>query len=324
MYTQWPHEVSCRKSVQHRLPPDTTNTFGECHPITDFQRNNGCMQDDDFFVEVTAARDPWSDPVIGFNTAAVTQLAEGPIQGDDALETALSLTRVVQSEYQLYGTDGKQTLSNADSRLALSTLRVVLQRQGIEFKPPWRDFPTFRAYWNDNDAWGNWQARREILEALFRPVRTKLEEAEEQGASAELVTSVSPRRETGWPDVDDHIEQLRLRFRTAKTSVDYKDVGNRCVGVLESLSAVVFEPAVHCPPDQEVPPVDRTDIRIGAYIDQRLGGKSNEELRGLVKKTSALSHKMKHSPRADRIATGIAADAVILLANILRRLRDES
>jgi hypothetical protein len=70
--------------------------------------------------------------------------------------------------------------------------------------------------------------------------------------------------------------------------------------------------------------VDKTDLRIGAYIDQRLPGPSNEELRGLVKKASALSHKMKHSPQADRTTAGIAADAVILLANILRRLRQES
>ena len=71
-----------------------------------------------------------------------------------------------------------------------------------------------------------------------------------------------------------------------------------------------------------MPPVDRTDIRIGAYIDQRLLGGSNEELRGLTKKASARSHKMKHSPKADRTTTGIAADAVILLANILRRLEE--
>jgi len=43
---------------------------------------------------------------------------------------------------------------------------------------------------------------------------------------------------------------------------------------------------------------------------------------GLTKKASALAHKMKHSPKADRTTTGITADAVILLANILRRLED--
>lgn len=99
-------------------------------------------------------------------------------------------------------------------------------------------------------------------------------------------------------------------------------MGNRCVGVLEALSALVYEPDLDCPAGAQPPPADKTDLRIGAYIDRRLPGSANEELRGLVKKTSALSHKMKHSPRADRTATGIAADAVILLANILRRLSD--
>lgn len=51
-------------------------------------------------------------------------------------------------------------------------------------------------------------------------------------------------------------------------------------------------------------------------------GRENEELRGLVKKASALAHKVKHSPNADRVNAGIAADAVILLANMLRRLAE--
>lgn len=52
------------------------------------------------------------------------------------------------------------------------------------------------------------------------------------------------------------------------------------------------------------------------------GGKGNEKLRGLEKKAPALAHKVKHSPSADRVSAGIAADAVILLADMLRRLME--
>ena len=124
------------------------------------------------------------------------------------------------------------------------------------------------------------------------------------------------------PTVDQQVEQLRHRFRTASTTVDYKDVGNRCVGVLEELSRILYQPEVHCAPDEKPPPVDKTNIRISAYIDWRLKGSINEELRGLIKKASALSHKIKHSPTADRTTAGISADAVIMLANILRRLQE--
>lgn len=281
------------------------------------------MQVDDFFIETPDPGSPWGSEQVELNNDLLLQLVQGTFSDSNALETALSLVRLVRREYEAFGTDQSQvTISEDESRMALRTLRVVLQRQGIEFKPPWRDFSSFHGYWMTEGGYGSWQARREILEKWFRPVQDVLGEAEEQEFIGELTDGISPHKSLGWDDVDDHIAQLRQRFRSASTPMDYKDVGNRCVGVLEALSAHVYDAATHCPPGQKAPPVDKTDIRIGAYIDQRLPGKSNEELRGLVKKASALSHKMKHSGRADRTTTGIAADAVILLANILRRLHD--
>lgn len=281
------------------------------------------MRIDDFFQESPDTGNPWDSQETELNAELLTQLAQGTAPDPKPLETALSLTRFVREEFEAFGTEpAGLRISEEEARAALRTLRLVLQRQGIEFKPPWRDFSSFKGHWLSEGAYGSWQARRDILEKWFRPVQDQLDEADEQQFIGELTEGISPHRDLGWSDVDDHIAQLRQRFRSASTAVDYKDVGNRCVGVLEALSAHVYDPAVHCPPGATVPPVDRTDIRIGAYIDQRLPGRSNEELRGLTKKASALSHKMKHSPKADRNTTGIAADAVILLANILRRLEE--
>lgn len=281
------------------------------------------MRIDDFFQEPPDTGNPWESQNPELNTELLTQLLQGTALDPNPLETALSLTRFVREEYEAFGTEtAGLRVSEDEARVALRTLRLVLQRQGIEFKPPWRDFSSFKGHWLAEGAYGNWQARRDIIEKWFRPVQDQLDEADEQQFMGALTEGISPHKELGWSDVDDHIAQLRQRFRSASTAVDYKDVGNRCVGVLEALSAHVYDPAVHCPPGAKEPPVDKTDIRIGAYIDQRLPGKSNEELRGLAKKSSGLSHKMKHSPRADRTTTGIAADAVILLANILRRLEE--
>ena len=281
------------------------------------------MRIDDFFQESPDTGNPWDTQETELNAELLTQLAQGTAPDSNPLETALSLTRFVREEFEAFGTEpAGLRVSEEEARAALRTLRLVLQRQGIEFKPPWRDFSSFKGHWLSEGAYGSWQARRDILEKWFRPVQDELDEADEQQFISELTEGISPHKDLGWTDVDDHIAQLRQRFRSASTAMDYKDVGNRCVGVLEALSAHVYDPAVHCPPGATVPPVDRTDIRIGAYIDQRLPGKSNEELRGLTKKASALSHKMKHSPKADRTTTGIAADAVILLANILRRLEE--
>lgn len=283
------------------------------------------MKFGDFFEEVVDPASPWGPSrTTAIRMDLVRRLANGPIPGDDPLATAIALTQFVRGQYQSYGTDNKQQLDDVESREALRSLRAVLRRHGVKFDPQWSDFPSFRTYWNAHEGKGSWQARRDMLSDLFDPVLEALEAAQDRASENEVARPVSPRSQLGWPTVDEHIEQLRQRFATASTPVDYKDVGNRCVGVLEALSAVVYDSAVHCPDGKEEPPVNKTDIRIGAYIDQRLAGPSNEELRGLVKKASALSHKMKHSPSADRTTAGIAADAVILLANILRRLCRES
>lgn len=284
---------------------------------------NVAMRANDFFVESQKrGGDPWGGHSDSLNESLLDRLARGPIPGDDDLATATSLARLVHEEYLAYGTGGDETFTKEESRVALRTLRLVLKRHDIDFKPPWRDFDTFYTHWKVEGCSNSYQRRRDLLEKWFRPVQDHLEEAEEVQLQSELVNAVSPRDKTGWNNVDADVEQLRLRFRSASTVQDYKDVGNRCVGVLEALSATVYDPAIHCPDGMIEPPVDKTDIRIGAYIDQRLPGKQNEELRGLVKKASALAHKVKHSPRADRTSAGIAADAAILIANMVRRLAE--
>lgn len=282
------------------------------------------MRLDDFFITTPSASDMWgaSAPSSTLNSDLLRTIMKGPVPGDDHLETALSLTRLVQREFEAYGTDSGQEISDEESGLILRTLRLALKRDGISFEPPWRDFPSFRSYWLREGASGSWQARRDLLAKWFLPVLEHLEAKEEQAFRSELATGVSPRTELGWPSVDEYIRQLRQRFHSATSVADYKDVGNRCVGVLEALSSVVYDPDVDCPPNEAPPPNDKTNIRIGAYVDRQLPGKGNEELRGLIKKASALAHKMKHSESADRTTTGICADTVILLANVLRRLQE--
>lgn len=283
------------------------------------------MQAHEFFIEDDdGPADGWGAARPTFNTGLMDQLARGPLPGDEDLVTAISLARLTHEQYQAFGTNGSHEFTEVDSRAALRTLRLVLDRHGIEFRPPWRDFASFRSHWIAVGAsgTGGWQARRDLLAQWFVPVLETLEQAEEAGFRAELAQAVSPRTKTGWDRVDEEIDQLRLRFRSAATTQDYKDVGNRCVGVLEALSATVYDPTRHCPEGMSEPPVDKTDIRIGAYVSERLAGGEHEELRGLVKKASALAHKVKHSPRSDRMRAGIAADAAILLANILRRLEE--
>ena len=284
------------------------------------------MRFDDFFQQVHDPDSGWGAAEEGkrvLNMELVDHLAKEPIVGDNDLDSAIGLTRAIRGEYESYGTNEAQvTITNEQSHDALRSLRLVLLRHGVRFRPPWIDFTSFKEYWLAHDGYGSWQARRAMIGKVFEPILEQLEQLQEREITNELTRPVSPRDALGWPMVDEYIQQLRERFRSALSVADYKDVGNRCVGVLEALSATVYDPKTDCPEGSTPPPVDKTDIRIGAYIDRRLPGASNQELRGLVKKASALAHKMKHSPRADRTSTGIVADSVILLANILRRLQE--
>lgn len=241
------------------------------------------------------------------------------IEGRTDLEIAIGLSQLVHDELTAFGTGGGETVNDKESAAALTALRSVTRRLGIPFDPPFRNFTTFRTHWLRNDCSGSWQARRELLDDLFEPLHQKLVAMEERSFDA-LASAVSPRSATGWAAVDEEILELRRRFQTATTPQDYRALGTNCVGVLEALSRTVYVPALHLRAGETAPPVDKTDQRIGRYIEDTLSGPSNEHIRGLTKKAAALAHRVKHSPTATRRDAGIAADSVILLSNIIRRI----
>ncbi|KZE98969.1 hypothetical protein A2J04_15160, partial [Rhodococcus sp. EPR-279] len=181
-------------------------------------------------------------------------------------------------------------------------------------------YTTFRTYWMRNDCAGSWQARRDLLERFFEPVQEELDRQEEAQFRAVLVEGVSPHSSMGWPRVDEELNELRRRFRTASTTQDYRDVGNRSVAVLEALSRTVYDPRVHLREGEIEPTVDKTKQRLGRYVEDSLGGRDHETIRGVANKVIELSHSVKHSSAPTRRDAGIAADSVVMLANLLRRV----
>jgi len=110
--------------------------------------------------------------------------------------------------------------------------------------------------------------------------------------------------------VDAEINELRRQCSRATTPQDCAAVGLVAVRVTEALSRKVYVHAVHGAAGEEEPNIS----------DTKLPGKGNEELRGLAKTTIEAAQAMKHRGTPTRTEVGIAADAVILLANMLRRL----
>ena len=141
--------------------------------------------------------------------------------------------------------------------------------------------------------------------------------------SSTLAEPVSPRGRTGWARIDEEIAELRRHFQSAQTPQDYRNVGNDCVIVTEALSRLVYEPARHLREGETEPPISNTKNRLERYVDDAAQGSENAALRKLAKATIEMAQAVKHRTTPTRREAGIAADAVILLANLLRRLSDD-
>lgn len=135
-----------------------------------------------------------------------------------------------------------------------------------------------------------------------------------------LAQPVSPRGRTGWAKVDEELTEMRRHFEIARTPQDYRNVGNDPVTVTVALSRQVYDPAKHLRAGEEEPAVGQTKQRLERFVEDALAGKDNAAARRLVRASIEMAQDVKHSDTPTRRDAGLAADAVILLANLLRRL----
>lgn len=254
----------------------------------------------------------------------VDAVRRGPVTGYDDLDLTTVLAQFVVEELEAVGTGGGQRLDDSDSALVLRAITAALKRHGIELDLPFRNYTGFKTYWIKSDMSGSWQARRSYVQDLFEPVLAALFRLDDVRLDAVTATPVSPRAGTGWSGVDTEIQEIIKRFRAAVTPQDYRAVGGNAVGVLEALGMAVFDPTKHLTPGEDPLPRDKTKERLDRYIQHALPGGDNEALRGLCRKSVEFAHKVKHRPTPTRVDAGVAADAVIMLANILRRIMESA
>lgn len=237
------------------------------------------------------------------------------------IDAAVPLAHLVHDEFQAFGTDGSITITNDQAREAVSALRTVLRRLGIEFNPPFIDFDRFRSYWLKKGASGSWQARRDLLYPLFDPLHELLADLQADSLRSSLASPAGSRSRTGWLGVDEEVVELRRHFQEARTPQDYRNVGNDCVAVLERLSAEAYNSDRHLHSGEDEPPVASTKARLERVIEVELVGPANAELRKLARAAIEQAQAVKHRT-PNRQQAGIAADSVILLVSMFRRLVD--
>lgn len=156
------------------------------------------------------------------------------------VEAAIGLAELLGQEFMLYGTSGGQHITDAGSREGMRTLGALGKRLGVDWKPAYRDFPSFYGYWTSHGGYGSWAVRRQMVSELFSPLRERLEELEDDALRDDLVIPVSPRGHTGWAEVDNEVAELRRHFHAATSPQDYRNVGNDLVAVLEARVSVRF------------------------------------------------------------------------------------
>jgi hypothetical protein len=146
---------------------------------------------------------------------------------------------------------------------------------------------------------------------------------EDRVLTSSLVQSVSPHTRTGWAAVDAEISELRRHFLRAKSPQDYRAVGLACVAVTEELSRQVYDVGGNLRDGEEEPPIANTKQRLERVVEDSAPGPDNAALRKLARAAIEYAQHVKHSTTPTRREAGIAADAVIQLANLLRRLKQD-
>lgn len=276
------------------------------------------------FFEPAEPGDSDVDNSAGFlilRTDLLEEVRQGPVSFSNDLDISIDLLNLISKELEKYGTDKTQIVDDDGISLAIKTLKSVLRRTGIDFNLPFRDLTTFRSYWINNGmiGAGSWQVRRNCIESLFNHARISLEALESNRMTKPLANPAS-QANILWPEVDNELRELRRKYDSAVTPQDFRALGTNCIGVFEAIGRAVHDPSIDLRDDEAELPVDRIKERLDRYIERRLSGGENDELRGLVKASIRLVNKLKHQTNPTAIMAGIAADSTILIASIIKRL----
>ena len=269
---------------------------------------------------------PWGIVKESLDLRLLEEASKARLPDFSDAELAVLLLDVAFEEFGHFGAHkGSCRINNDDSRVLLRSLQQVLRRMGIQDAGiPFQDFNSFKTYWLANGAEGKWAAREKIVGEVFSPLREAADQAWIESQSQVLAVAVTNHSALGWIPVDNAIAELRAHFAVARTPMEYAAIGLECTEIVSRLSAIVYEHGKHRNPAFEEPKPDQTKIKFERYIEVEHEGGASEELVKLAKSAVDLSQAVKHrGEKSSRTEAGIAADAVILLANILRRLQEK-
>lgn len=287
------------------------------------------MNQDDFY-KYEMTQNPFGmeeERKTGLNTVLIDEIINKRYTRTFDLEALNIMLNILKSELVSFANAGDNIMSDDELRFFIKSIRIILKRHNFtDLKLPFSSFSEFYDDWRAHGYTGNgsWEVRRRYVADLLNGNIGEIRKSLDDILLDILVTPLSePVPLDNWEHILSEVEELRVRFSSARTPQDFSAVGTACVRIIEGISRVVYVHDIHGAEGYDEPSVAKTDIRIGQIITVGLGGSTNEELRSLARSCSAAAHKVKHSTTPNALQAGIACDAVILLCSIINRIENE-
>jgi hypothetical protein len=271
----------------------------------------------------------WNGIVLGLRTEFVSAALAKPVEGTDDLELLLGLAALLHQELLSFSTNSwpQSVISNtSDQKLLFRALYRVSRRNRLQLsQPEYRDYLEFKDYVQAKYGAKLDEAQvRSYLRSVFHPIEDHVHRIQDEIWDTELTQPISPHAATGWSKVDREILEMRDQFRAARSEQAHSSIGNSCNRILHFLSEAAFIPDRHLPAGEALPPVAKTKHRFDLIIERELAQSNQASLRKFARAAVELAEVVKHGSTPSRMDAGIAADGVIVLVNIMRRISEDA
>ena len=184
---------------------------------------------------------------------------------------------------------------------------------------------TFNGLWDWYGRWTNnfphYQERRQFINNLLAPT---FEALTDDGTSSSSI-AIPIVEISDWDRINRAVIKIKQNSNVAKNEEDFQQIGLLCREVIISLAQTVYSPELHGVKDEKGVEIGKTDAvrMIGNYINVRLAGSSNEELRSYVKTTNKLANLLTHKRDADKQDMLLSLSATIALINFIGILENK-
>lgn len=182
----------------------------------------------------------------------------------------------------------------------------------------------FAGLWDWYARWSNdfphYQERRQFINQLLAP---SLDVFASENSNTSIATPLVELSD--WDRINRTVIKIKQNCNVANNEEDYQQIGLLCREVIISLAQAVYNPDVHGTKDEKGIEIGKTDaIRmIGNYINVRLAGSSNEELRVYAKATNKLANLLTHKRDAEKQDMLLSVSATIALINFIGILENK-